>query len=156
MAVEGKGVAKPKTIFSDTEQKLIVALYRSGKTDQEIADILGRQRQTFLKQVDYNKLKTKVSQAKAEANEKVVDSVINAACGYEYKETRDEYAATQDGKTGRLVSKTVTTKHQPANMTAAIFFLKNRDPENWKDKQEIGLSSLEPVKVEWAKPDANS
>jgi hypothetical protein len=28
-------------------------------------------------------------------------------------------------------------KAMSGNVTAMIFFLKNRDPENWKDKQEI-------------------
>jgi hypothetical protein len=50
---------------------------------------------------------------KEEANERVGRSLFTKACGYD-----------KDGK------------HYPADNTSIIFWLKNRDPDNWKDVRE--------------------
>ena len=36
-----------------------------------------------------------------------------------------------------MVTKVQTIKHYPPSETAMIFWLKNRDPENWRDRQEV-------------------
>lgn len=38
----------------------------------------------------------------------------------------------------------------PPNTTAQIFWLKNRKPDKWRDKQEI-TSTFEPVQIVWGK-----
>jgi hypothetical protein len=58
--------------------------------------------------------------------ERVEDALYLRAVGYEYKEER----VTKDGKVV-----TVTLMHQP-DVVAQIFFLKNRDPERWKDLRD--------------------
>lgn len=59
----------------------------------------------------------------------IVESLANAAKGYEYTEVRSEYKGAQ------LVRRTKTTKHVEPNVGAAIFLLTNIAPERWKNRQ---------------------
>jgi len=65
-------------------------------------------------------------------NEPIERSLYKRATGYEV----DEVVRVFD-KDKKLVSRTVRTKHIPADVNAATFILKNRDPERWKDSMEI-------------------
>jgi len=123
-------VAKPKRLFSDTEQKLIIALYQEGKTDQEVADIIGVPRTTLRDQVQYNAIIDPVSKAKSEADNKVEEALFKRAIGYEHPEDK----IFNDNGEALIVP---TIKHYPPDPVSAIFWLKNRRPEAWKDKQEI-------------------
>ncbi|WP_205010660.1 hypothetical protein [Nitrosomonas oligotropha] len=38
------------------------------------------------------------------------------------------------------ITKTKLTKHYPPDTVAAIFLLKNRHPEKWRDKVEVGVN----------------
>ncbi len=61
-------------------------------------------------------------------NEQVERALLRRALGYDYKELRTE--ETDKG------SKSVeVTKHLPPDIRAAVFWLKNRMPERWSDKQ---------------------
>lgn len=61
---------------------------------------------------------------------RVEDSLLKRALGYEWTEEKQE-----DGTNG---SKTTTVnKHVPGDATSMIFWLKNRDPNRWREKQEI-------------------
>ena len=51
------------------------------------------------------------------------------AKGYEVTEVRDE--VSEQG-----VKKVTTKKHVAGDTTAMIFWLKNRQPKQWRDKQE--------------------
>ncbi len=82
----------------------------------------------------------------AEADRKVVNALFKRACGYNYQET---------GHNGEVV-----TKHQPGDVAAQIFWLCNRDSDNWKNRQiqqitgkdggpvEVGLSEALQHKLE--------
>ena len=41
----------------------------------------------------------------------------------------------EDGSVENRVEK--TTKYQPPNVTAQIFWLKNRKPEQWSDRKDV-------------------
>lgn len=63
-------------------------------------------------------------------------SLKTLICGAEYEETTVEYDNDADGNPRIKKQKTVTKKIMP-NPTAVIFTLCNRDPENWKNRQDI-------------------
>ena len=60
--------------------------------------------------------------------------MLKRALGYEFKETTQEL--TEDGM---RVTK-VITKQQAPDTTAQIFWLKNRKPDEWRDKKETEVS----------------
>jgi len=111
---------------------------RDGLTDEQIAHNMGIKRQTLY---DWKKKYPDISDALKRGKEVVDREVENAllkrALGYEYEEVKT-YIEESDGKKKKRVEKTV--KHVPGDVTAQIFWLKNRKPEVWRDKKETELS----------------
>ena len=64
----------------------------------------------------------------------VENALLKRALGYEYIEERVE-----SGKDGnkKFIKTVQVTKHVPPDTTALIFWLKNRRPKNWRDKQQL-------------------
>ena len=60
-------------------------------------------------------------------DDEVEAALMKAAIGYDYEED----VLDRDGCVHRL------KKHQPANITAMIFWLKNRRPADWREKREV-------------------
>lgn len=60
-------------------------------------------------------------------------SLRQLICGEEYVETTTEYENDGSGNPRIKKQKTVTKRVMP-NITAIIFALTNRDPENWKNR----------------------
>lgn len=71
---------------------------------------------------------------KASQEERLVESLMNSALGYEAEEVKSEYS--NDLLTGKpkLKKQTRTKKHIQPNTGAAIFLLTNIAPEKWKNK----------------------
>ena len=100
---------------------------RSGLTDEQIAKNIGINRTTLY---DWKKKEVNIADALKKGKEVVDFEVENAllkrALGYEYEEETYE--------NGILTKK--VKKQVPPDTTAQIFWLKNRKPNNWKDRVE--------------------
>ena len=127
---------------------------RDGLTDEQIAKNLGISKDTFYQ---YKKQHPDFSETLKRGKEVVDREVENAlfqrAMGYEYEE--DTVITNPDGS---QVIKTVTKKMAP-DVTAQIFWLKNRKPAEWRDKREIEATGKdgEPfqITIKRVKPDGN-
>ncbi|MGB0943677.1 MAG: hypothetical protein ACPGUE_14800 [Marinomonas sp.] len=105
-----------------------------GATDKQLGSFFGVSEQTI------NTWKEKhptflesLNNGKVFADAEVAKSLHKRALGYEYVEEKQE-----DGTNG---SKTTTiNKHVAGDTTAAIFWLKNRQPTIWRDKKEVDMS----------------
>lgn len=73
----------------------------------------------------------------------VENSLLQRATGYQYEE--DVYERTEDGE---LVVVKRTLKSQAPDVAAQIFWLKNRQPELWRDKVEVQNEHSGTIKVE--------
>ncbi|MGF2089691.1 helix-turn-helix domain-containing protein [Enterococcus casseliflavus] len=108
---------------------------RDGLTDEQIAKNIGIQRPTLY---DWKKKYSDISDALKRGKEVVDRQVENAlfkrAIGYEYKEVTKELT-----EAGIVVTK-IVTKQQAPDTTAQIFWLKNRKPDEWRDKKETEVS----------------
>lgn len=106
-------------------------LAKLGKIEDDIAAAMGIHVSTLR---DWKKKHPEFSVAlkigKSEADTAVEQSLYRRAMGYEYKEVK----IVNDGE---RVEKTV--KQVAPDVTAQIFWLKNRKPEEWRDKvyQEV-------------------
>lgn len=113
----------------------IEAWARDGLTDEQIAHNIGITTTTLY---DWKKKYSAFSDALKKGKEVVDIQVENAllkrALGYSYTETTRE--RLENGK--MEVTKTVTKEVQP-DTTAQIFWLKNRRPDRWRDKQNVEL-----------------
>lgn len=70
---------------------------------------------------------------KATQEERLVESLMKSAVGYEATESRVEYAAGPNGEK-KIKKQTVMKKQIQPNTGAAIFLLTNIAPEKWKNK----------------------
>lgn len=110
----------------------IVNLAKQGKTVKEIAQTLGIAESTiYLWQAQGGKLSESIKEAKRQVDDMVEASLLQRALGYSAPETK--YFAHE----GVVVDEKETIKHYPPDATSAIFWLKNRRPEEWRDKVEI-------------------
>lgn len=102
-----------------------------GYTDDQLADFFEVNPATIHRwKKDHREFCDSIKNGKTIADGDVVDSLYQRAMGYEHPE---DDIRTVDG---RIVI-TPTIKHYPPDTTAAIFWLKNRQKAQWRDKQEI-------------------
>lgn len=124
-----KKLGRP-TVFNDALCEKMIQLYEKGKTDQQVADIIGVSRKTI------NNWKGKhpdfvyaLREMKQVADSFVEASLFSRAVGFSHEEQKVfQYE-------GQIVTHE-TVKQYPPDVTAAIFWLKNRQPDRWRDKTE--------------------
>lgn len=126
--------------------KMVETLGKAGFIDKQIAETFGVSVQTL-----HNWKNSKpefalaLKKAKEIANESVIEALYKRATGYSHPET---HISVYQGR----VIKTAMVKHYAPDTTACIFWLKNRQPNDWKDRSENVLqnpdgSALEPITV---------
>jgi len=111
-----------------------------GATDEEIYTNLGVGKTTFNRwKTEHPELMELLKTKKPVANAAVIGSIYKAARGFEYEEVRTEHEANKDGTQGKVIKIIKTTKYFPPNPTLAIYYTKNRDSENWSDRQYLEI-----------------
>lgn len=141
MAKQGAG--RP-TKFSDQLVNVVAHLAKEGKTKKEMADIIGVARSTFFLWIDsHEELSDALKDAESVANDMVELSLFRKACGFSYQETK--LIPTDDG----VIEKEVQRQHPP-DTVAAIFWLKNRRPDRWRDR----IDDMDADEEKYARPDS--
>ena len=110
-------------------------LTKLGATDKDLAEFFKVSESTInLWKEEHPEFSESLKQGKEYADSLVVKSLYKRATGYEFEDI--QFASFQ----GEIFSEKYT-KHIPPDITAIIFWLKNRRPEEWRDKQEIDHTS---------------
>ena len=113
-----------------------------GFTDKQLADFFDVNESTITRwKQKYPEFCTSIKKGKVVADAQVVDSLYNRALGMEVEEV--EVRGDGDNEIRR-----VTKKHIPPDTTAQIFWLKNRQPELWRDKPTVENPAQEAVPVQ--------
>ena len=108
-----------------------VKLSKMGATDVEMADFFEVAISTLnLWKIKHTEFSESLRVGKEIADKRVVDSLYQRAMGYTHPDVDIRVVE------GAIV-KTDLVKHYPPDTTAMIFWLKNRDPSNWRDKTDI-------------------
>lgn len=132
---EDKNPGGRPTEFTEANFKFIRYMATRGATDKEIADELEVTETTVNNWKNkYPEFFVLIKEWKKEADEKVERKLYERAMGYSCKETKAFLCE------GKVVTEDII-KNYPPDTTAAIFWLKNRDQKNWRDKQEIDMSN---------------
>ena len=130
-----------------TEEGLLQleAWARNGLTDEQIAANMGITRSTLNEwKKKYSDISDTLKRGKDIVDIQVENALLKRALGYTYIETTQERVDDYDPHTGLKtgshmeVTKTVTKEVQP-DTTAQIFWLKNRKPDTWRDKRDVGI-----------------
>lgn len=110
-----------------------------GATDKELADFFGVSEQTLNSwKKNYPLFLESIKKGKQIADSNVASKLYNRAIGYEFDERHYEHQGSKVPENpGALVETKRVKKHVPADTTAAIFWLKNRQPEKWRDRKEL-------------------
>lgn len=107
-----------------------------GATDMEIADFFEVSARTVYRwKLDHDDFCQAINAGKEVADERVVRSLYQKATGYDYVE--EQAIKVKKAQYEEEVEVVEVTRHQPADTTAQVFWLKNRRKEDWRDKQEI-------------------
>jgi len=61
-------------------------------------------------------------------------SLMKLVSGYTVDETKTIYVDSKEGRQ-KIKEQTITKKHYQPGLGAAIFVLTNKDPDNWKNRQ---------------------
>lgn len=128
-----KSNAGRPTKLTEDKKMIIEYLYRDGKTDKQVANALQVDKQTL-----YNWRKRdprffdSLKDWKDFSNRNVEISLLQRALGYSIKETK----VFCNTLTGDIYEKEIT-KHYPPDPTSMIYWLKNRKPEEWRDRIDI-------------------
>ena len=139
-----KNVGRPskyKEEYCEQAEKLA----RLGATDKEMADFFGVTEQTLNNwKTDKDGNETpffeSLKRGKVESDARVVDSLYQRALGYS---CREDKVFLVDKKP--LIVPMM--KQYPPDTTAAIFWLKNRRPSEWRDRQDINVTGDMPADV---------
>lgn len=101
---------------------------RDGLVDEQIAQNIGIAASTLYEwKKQYPEISEALKKGKEVVDRQVENALLKRALGYEYDEITTEY-----GKETKRVTKQVVP-----DVTAQIFWLKNRKPDQWRDKRDI-------------------
>lgn len=130
--------SKLENWLNENDLLRITQWFREGATDKEVAvKHMGIGRTTFYRWIKESEaLKAAVEEGKKPVIAIVENALIKSTTGYDVME----------GRINANGEKIMVKKHIPPNITAIIFYLKNRDPKRWRDKWDFEIeNSVVPV-----------
>lgn len=130
---------KFKAEFTAQAEKLA----KLGATDIEIADFFGVEVRTLYRwKTEKAAFCHALKAGKDEADDRVERSLFARANGYEHNEVDIRVV-------GGDIVQTPIRKFYPPDTTAAIFWLKNRKPKEWREAKSVELTGAEggPVRI---------
>ena len=108
---------------------------RDGLTDEQIAVNIGIGYSTLQTwKSKYQDIQDTLKRGKEVIDRQVENALLKRALGYEYEEVKEKFEGNV------MTERTVTKKEVIPDVTAQIFWLKNRKREAWADRQNIELS----------------
>ena len=128
---------------------------RDGLTDEQIAHNMGIRPATIYDWIKrFPQISDALKKGKAPVDAEVENALLKRALGFTYEETTtdiEQIPTSRLDEDGNPIireiihTKTVTKTALP-DTTAQIFWLKNRRPDRWRDKQDVSVNS-EPVRI---------
>lgn len=120
---------------------LVEAWARNGLTDEQIAKNLGIAVSTLNDYKNkYPEFMESLKRGKEVIDIEVENALLKRALGYQYNEVTKELCKDKETGKEELVVTKVITKEVIPDTTAQIFWLKNRKPEEWRDRKEVDHS----------------
>ena len=114
---------------------------RDGLTDEQIAHNMGIHVSTLYEwKKKYSELSDALKNGKEVVDILVENALLKRALGYKYDEVTKE-----NGQITKVVTKEVVP-----DTTAQIFWLKNRKPDEWRDKQTTEITGMADAQAKFA------
>ena len=110
---------------------LVEGWARDGLIDEQIAKNIGISVSTLNEwKKKFPEFSETLKNGKEVVDRQVENALLKRALGYEYEEVKEKY------EFGELSERVVIKRQVAPDTTAQIFWLKNRKPQDWRDKQE--------------------
>ena len=134
MAKEKNKGGRPRKTIDTMNLDTLAKVGEKGFTDKQIAKALGVTEQTINNyKKDYPEFFESLKRGKDIADGKVEVALFQRAMGYSHPDTHiSNYQGT--------ITRTEVIKHYPPDPTSMIFWLKNRQPDKWREKQDIEMT----------------
>ena len=139
--------------YSTSFNKQAFKLCLLGATDKELADFFEVCEDTIYEWKEKHKqFSESIKKGKTQADAEVVNKLYNRALGFKYNEitfekidSKQNIEMTEDDDiiASDTYKKKIVTKEALPDTTAQIYWLKNRQKEKWRDKQEVGITDNE-------------
>lgn len=131
--------------FDKANMKAAEMLYKKGCTDKEVSYALDVTETTLNNwKVAHSEFFETLKDWKKDADSRVERSLYERATGYSCKETK------LFCHEGMIISEDIV-KNYPPDTTAMIFWLKNRNQREWRDKTEVLNTNTELTLEEFVK-----
>jgi transposase-like protein len=107
---------------------------RDGLTNEQISHNMGINPDTLYTWIKkYPEVSDSLKRGKEVVDRQVENALLKSALGFEY----EEEMVTNKGNVVKI------KKYERPSNTAQIFWLKNRKPADWRDKQELNINRTE-------------
>lgn len=137
-------MARP-TVFEPAHIETARAMSFGGATDREVAEYLSVDESTVHRwKHEHPEFGAALTTGKAAADRRVEHSLYRKAVGYSFD---SEKIFHHEG----VVTRVPLVEHVPPSDTAAIFWLKNRNPEQYREKTEVEVNMKYDLAAEIAK-----
>lgn len=126
---------RPSKYHTHVEPKLLLieAWCRDGLTDADICKNLDVSHESFIQyKKQFPELVDVLKRGKEVIDTMVENALLKAALGYEYEESKETNTGFER-----------SVKYAPPNTTALIFWLKNRRPKEWRDRNQTEISGVD-------------
>ena len=135
MAEKKKSKAGRPTQYKEEYCQLAKNYSLMGATDVEMAGFFNVSQQTLNSWKNkHSEFLESIKSGKQEADAAISSKLYHKAMGYSHPDTK---FATHEGK---ITDREEYTKHHAPDTTALIFWLKNRQPDKWREKKEVEVS----------------
>lgn len=142
------------TDYKESYNKQAFKLCLLGATDKELADFFEVAESSInLWKKQHPKFSESIKKGKIQADSNVAEKLYKRANGYQYTEkheTVEQVKVNGEAVEGaeKVIKKTIVKEVVP-DVTAQIFWTKNRRKENWRDKidHSLGADKDNPISV---------
>ena len=137
----------PKLYVAQDVDPAVEQMAREGLTNDQIASELGIHRRTLYTWLpQYESLAMALQRGRADIDQTVVLSLLKRSLGFEVDEeqTTTEDKLDKEGNVHTLTKTVKTKRFIPPSDSAIIFFLKNRLPNEFRDRRELDITNDQP------------
>ena len=132
---------RPSKYDEKLHPRLAKAYAMAGLTDAQMAEELGIALATLKNwKNDFPEFMAALTEGKEGPDGRVEDSLFRRAIGYSL-EVEKPMVVSDGAQVGSHVEVVKYREKVPPNVTAQIFWLKNRRPDRWRDKQDIQVET---------------
>lgn len=129
-------MAKYQDWLTDENLILLQGWARDGLNDEQIAHNMGIAVSTYYKwKKDFSEFSEALKKGKQVVDFEVENATFKNACGHMVQEITKERRFNKATGEYEIVITKIQDRYIPPNPTAEIFWLKNRKPEVWREKQ---------------------